>query len=509
MPTILGLENEYTVGVPPGKRALVPVLLAQLIEALHRGFPSVRCTEVAGAPGLMLGNGSRIYVDGLRLESATPEVRTPEEVLACQRANELMILQALPEAAKLAGFGEGEVRVSRIVTDYGSPTPKFAGQHINVLTARYAQEELIESLVPFLVTRYYAVAGGWGATGFVMSQKASAYRCVASPDTREQRGIVAINKNENLAPPPLKRMHLTFGDALLSELGTYLSVGCTALLCRMWDDGVCVGPAFALQDPLRALRQLDSDPTWARPLLRLKCGRETSGLEIQLHFLTAAERYVGRGGGNPWMQQVVKRWRATWEALRQGPKHLAASLDPFIKRALYGQMLAERGLSLEDFGIWCATLALIEPHLNGTPLPRRRVHEHLGRCLPRFTFDLITDRVATYGLQWDRLSEMRSLLDGMKTIDLRYHDIAEDGLYWRLRAQGICNSGILTEEDIAQAMNLPTTGTRAQARGKAICEAWRDSSAHANWMMVASSRGTMQLPDPFASEGQWTAPAQT
>jgi hypothetical protein len=274
----------------------------------------------------------------------------------------------------------------------------------------------------------------------------------------------------------------------------------------MWDDGVCVGPAFALEDPLRALRQLDGDPTWARPLLRLKCGHECCGLDIQEHFCTAAERYTRRDGGEPWMQDVVKRWRGSLDALRKGPEHLTTSLDPFIKSAMYARILAKQGLSLGEFGLWCATLALMEKDFEGVDLPRRGLREHLRGRLPMVSFMLIEDRMAKYRMQWDRLPEMRSLLQTMKTLDLQYHDISADGLYYRGRAQGIWDSKISTEEAIAQAMNTPPKGTRAQARGKAICEVWRDPSARANWMGVTSARGVMQLNDPFVCEGHWTAP---
>ena len=507
-PIILGLENELTVGVvSPDKRAHVPQVLASLIEVLHRNVPSVHCHE-GPLPGLMLGsNGSRIYVEdgSSHLESATPEARTPEDVLAYQRANELLIIHALSEAVTSGGLADGDVRLSRIVTDY-APEPHFCGQHLSVLMRRYSPEELVPALVPFLVTRFYAAAGGWDATGFVMTHKNRAVRCISSPDTRENRGIINL-KNEPLGPPGLKRLHLTHSDACMSELGTYLTVGCTALVCKMLDDGVWVGPAFALEDPLRALRQLDSDPTWARPL-RLKCGRQASALDIQEHYLNAAEHYTRRGGGEPWMQEVVKRWRGSLDALRKGPEQLADSLDPYIKMRMYARILGKRGLSLGDFGLWGATLGLMEPHLDETPLPRRRVHEHLRGRLPMVSFMLIEDRMAKYGMQWDRLPEMRSLLLMLKRLDLQYHDIGADGLYYRGRAQGIWDSKIITEEAIAQARNTPPQGTRAQARGQAICQVWRDPSARANWMGVTSARGAMPLNDPFVCEGQWTTPAK-
>ena len=128
--------------------------------------------------------------------------------------------------------------------------------------------------------------------------------------------------------------------------------------------------------------------------------------------------------------------------------------------------------------------------------------------LPMVSFMLLEDRMARYAMQWDRLPEMRCLLQTMKALDLLYHDVGEVGLYWRMRAQGLCDSRILRQEDIAQAMNTPPKGTRAQARGKAICEVWRDSSARASWMGVTAARGVMPLNDPFGCEGQWTAPAR-
>ena len=217
-PIILGLENELAIGVvSPGKRAQVPQVLAGVIEVLHRDVPSVRCHE-GPLPGLMLGtNGSRIYVeDGWsHLESATPEARTPKEVLACQRANELLILRALPAAVRAGGLADGDVTLSRIVTDYAPVDPHFCGQHLSVLMRRYSPEELVSSLVPFLVTRFYAAAGGWHDTGFVMTHKNRAVRCVFSPDTRresrghqpEERALGAAGTKAS-APYAQRRLHV-------------------------------------------------------------------------------------------------------------------------------------------------------------------------------------------------------------------------------------------------------------------------------------------------------------
>jgi len=312
-------------------------------------------------------------------------------------------------------------------------------------------------------------------------------------------------KNENLASPQYKRLHLVHGDAMMGDLGQYLTVGCTALVCKMLDDGACVGAAYTLDDPVRALKQLDNDPTWTRPV-RLTCGREATGLEIQEHYLKAAEHYT-RGNGEPWMHQVVRRWRWAWEALSGGPEQLASVLDPFIKSRMYGQVLAKHGMTLREFGLWCSALALVEPHLDGSRFPRRAIREHLRGLLPMVCFLLLEDRMAKYDMPWDRLPAMRTLLRTLKAMDLQYHDISERGLHWRMRQNGLCGSSVLDRRDIEQAMSSCPKGTRAEARGKAICEVWGNTRARANWVTVMSpTRGRMQLNDPFQSQGQWVAP---
>ncbi|MDA1278386.1 MAG: proteasome accessory factor PafA2 family protein, partial [Verrucomicrobia bacterium] len=98
-PMILGLENELLAGVSsPEKRPHVQRVIMELLQTLRRHIPCVLNAEQPNtSPGIMLGNnGSRIYVDGPSyLECATPEVRTPEEVLAYQRANEWLVLEGL------------------------------------------------------------------------------------------------------------------------------------------------------------------------------------------------------------------------------------------------------------------------------------------------------------------------------------------------------------------------------------------------------------------------------
>ena len=153
-------------------------LAAKLIQTLQSETPCLSCREGnMPTPGVMLGNGGRIYVDvGNFIENATPEVLRPEEVLTFQRAGELLLLRAMPKAEQAIGLSPGTVSLSRTTTDYAC---QFCGSHVNIMARRHATSDLVANLLPFLVTRFYAGAGGWSPAGFVMTQKSSAIRCAA------------------------------------------------------------------------------------------------------------------------------------------------------------------------------------------------------------------------------------------------------------------------------------------------------------------------------------------
>jgi hypothetical protein len=496
-PSLCGLENELILGTrSPRWRDQRRTLATAIVSELGKVVP---CVPTHGmppqTPSVFLGNGGRVYVDGAFLESATPEVRTPEQAVAYQRAGELLLLRSLPQAARTSRIPLNEISLTRSVTDYAG---HFCGQHVNVLLRRHSAEELVGLLVPFLVTRFYAAAGGWGPTGFVMTQKTEAVRCVASPDTRTNRGIVSTRR-ENLASGPYRRVHLTHGDAVMSEMGTYLTVGCTMLVLKMLDECVCVGGAVKLEDPLGALRLLDRDPTWTTPL-RLACGLEVSALDIQEHYLAAAERYSSRPCEH-WLRETVKHWRWALDCLRASPARLARSLDPWIKMATYHRILSREGMTMREFADWCAALSVLRPHMHGTPRPERDVRGHLRDALPSVTFMLVDERVQRCGLSWSDLPRAHALWAEMLATDLRYHSIADDGLHHALLHRGAVNSRVVTDAAIAAAMTNPPGGTRAAIRGDAISkEAGR---AQASWSLVVARDRQMRLDDPFAETGTW------
>lgn len=498
-PTLFGLEQELAWGVADGQdRARVPVLANAVIQTLSTLTEAVRCAEnPPNLPGIMLSNGMRIYIDGHYMESAGPEALTPEDVLAFQRAGELLLLRALPNAAARAGINPDRVTLVRASTDYQE---HYYGTHLNVLLRRHGAADLASRLIPFLVTRFYSYAGGLGAGGFVMSQKRPSVACAISSGARENRAIINT-KQESLSCAPYQRFHLTFNEGCMSELGSYLTVATSGLVLKMLDDGAIVGPSCTLLNPIATLKTLDCDPSFTKPL-PLACGLKASGLQIQRHYLEAAEAYVRRDS-EEWMRRAVVKWREALDALQKGPQSLARSLDPYIKLRLYRRMVEKHGMTMEEFSGWCAALWLLRPYLSKTHLPRRGLRDRLRERVPSVTFGLLEERMERHRLSWSMLGRAQELWNRAIAMEFRYHDIKPDGLYWALRDKGIVNTRIVNDHLVHEAMTQPPEGTRAKRRGQAIREVFRDRKATATWSSVITPTRTLDLRHPYNMAVEW------
>lgn len=497
---VIGLENELSAGVSSSHtQAEKKQLVSGIVNGVKEIITAVPCQE-AGVPlpGFMLSNGSRIYQDvGDYLESATPEVRTPIEAVVYQRANELLLLKAVSTAAPRLHINPAHVKLVRAVTDHAG---HYRGMHINVSARNYDAAALVEHLTPFLITRFYACAGSFGSSGFVMSQKNSAIKTVASKDTRENRGILNL-KNEPLATSNYKRIHLTFGDATMSELSTFLSVGCTALAVKMLDDGVCVGPSYTLLDPVGALKQLDVDFNWTT-VLRLASGLTASPIQIQEHYLKAAEVY-SEHNSELWIKEVVKRWRWAINTLcAQGPKGLSRTLDPYIKLKLYSKYLEQDSMTLKEFSQWCASVAMVKHYFNGRP--KRDIRNYLKERMPAVSFYFLEDNISRNKLNWANLPRAIALYNKMIALDIMFHDInSEHGIYFRLRDTGMVDSQLVDSFRLHEAMCQPPRDTRAYARGNAIREAASERGTVANWTEVKNANRRANLFDPLVATHTW------
>ena len=115
----------------------------------------------------ILPNGARLYTDHAHPEYSTPECLSARDAVACDRAGELVLRQALAGMRELLGMSKVELFKNNI--DYQGHS---YGCHENYLMDAEAHQECfvrspekaVRTLVPFLVTRQlYAGTGRIGS----------------------------------------------------------------------------------------------------------------------------------------------------------------------------------------------------------------------------------------------------------------------------------------------------------------------------------------------------------
>jgi hypothetical protein len=116
----------------------------------------------------------------------------------------------------------------------------------------------------------------------------------------------------------------------------------------------------------------------------------------------------------------------------------------------------------------------------------------------------LPSHIAEGGLSWSDLPRALKIWKKMLLLDMDYHKISADGLYWKARAAGLVNSSIVKDPEILAAMSRPPKGTRAVARGELVRRHYRDSSARANWMHFWTKQGIANFHvDPLSEEIHW------
>jgi hypothetical protein len=500
LPSLVGLEEELALAVPASARGIVQSLASALVLDIPNQTACVQSADGAvNNAGFFLQNGSKIYHEaGNFVEVCSAEVTDPLQAVAYLRAGERLLLAGLGKASASVGLTPDQISLLRASTDYQS---HYHGTHLNILTRNVKSAELVNAMVPFLSTRYFAAAGGWGPTGFTSTQKNRAIQSPASLDTRNARGIVNLKEESLSAQNRTNRFHLAHGDSCQTDMCTFLSLATTALVVRMLDEGAVVGPALKLQDPIDALRVIDSDPDWRRPL-KLACGLEMSPVDIQSHYLTAAKNYVSKTRV-PWMERTVVFWRDTLEKVREDPESLSDCMDLYAKRSLYRRILEKKGIPWNLFDLWCGALWPLQEHLREWRPRKRYPRDHFRDRLSSVSFDLLEDRMRRAKLPWADVPRMSQTLQEMLAIDLKFHDIGPSSLFWQLSKGRLINSRLVSDSEIARAMTEPPTGTRAQARGPRIRDVSNDLTARANWFNITSTQGILDLGDPFQVSGTW------
>ena len=382
---------------------------------------------------LILYNGARLYNDHTHPEYSTGECRTLQDLVAQERAGDRVVDVCAERRSE--ALSEGSIRIYKNNTDFEGHS---YGCHENYLVKRSVPfDRIVGALVPFFVTRQiFAGAGKAGvergdrAPLYQLSQRAEFFETIASVDTMHKRPLVNTRDEPHADPERYRRLHVIVGDSNMSEHITALKVGTTALVLDLIE--LQVLPEWRLSDPIASLKDLSRDASY-QWLVQLE-GRGANlvpAVEIQRAYLGLARQEMA--GRDPETDWTLGAWESVLDGLESDPMGLVGICDWVTKRWLLDCFCESEGLS------------------------------------------------------WEKPED----LAWIQSQDLEYHNIdRQAGLYYLLESQGRM-ARLVGDDQIADAMASPPSGTRAHFRGRCL-ERFRDDVKSINWDQIVFSRDGRQ-----------------
>ena len=437
---IFGLETEY--GVTCAAQDGRGLSADEVARYLFR-----KVVAWGRSSNVFLRNGSRLYLDvGSHPEYATAECDDVRQLVTHDRAGE-RILEGLVADAQQRLEHEGLPGTIHLFKNNTDSAGNSYGCHENYLVRRQGDfSRLSDVLVPFLITRQILTGAGKvlatprGAV-FCLSQRADHIWEAVSSATTRSRPIINTRDEPHADAEHYRRLHVIVGDSSMSETTTMLKVGTTDLLLRMIEAGVPMRE-MALENPIRAIREISHDMTGMHPVTMAN-GRTVTAVDLQEEYLTRVSDFLAsEGGPTPENKQVLDLWERGLRALRTGDLSLVdRELDWVIKYRLIERYRAKHNLELSDVRV--------------------------------------------------------------QRLDLAYHDISRtEGLYNLLAARGMVER-VTTDLEIFEATAVPPQTTRAKLRGdfvRAAQDARRDYTV--DWVHLKlndQAQRTVLCKDPFRS----------
>ncbi|GMA31115.1 Pup--protein ligase [Litorihabitans aurantiacus] len=440
---IFGLETEYGITCSaPGGRAM------SADEAARYLFRTV--VAWGRSSNVFLRNGARLYLDvGSHPEYATAETDDVRDAVV-QDAAGVRILQDLLTDAHTRMREEGVPgRLHLLRNNLDSHGNSF-GCHENYLIRRRADfARTADVLVPFFVTRQILTGAGHVLAGpkgprYCFSQRADHIWETVSSATTRSRPIINTRDEPHADADSYRRLHVIVGDSSMAEPTTMLKLGTTDLVLRMLESGVHLRDV-ALENPVRAIRDISHDLTGRAPLRR-SSGASTTAIDVQAELLARAQEFVrGTGDTSERTAWTLDLWERGLAAVADGDHHLVdTELDWAIKERLVTRYRERAGVPLDD--------------------PK------VARLL------------------------------------LAYHDISpEDGLLEPMVRKGLVQR-LTTPEEVGHAAEHPPATTRARLRGdfvRAAQEARRDHTV--DWVHLKINdvaQRTVLCSDPFRAHDE-------
>ncbi len=226
-----------------------------------------------------------------------------------------------------------------------------------------------------------------------------------------------------------QRLQIGLSDSNLSDTAEFLKVGTTSLVLDLIESGG--GRELPrLIRPIEALHRIAGD--WDLVARVATTRGEMSGLEIQRAYLKACRRFVKQQTSEPTREvlAVLQRWEETLDALAL---FRSTSIDP-------------------------------RPALG-----------HIDWLTKKWMLDRLDDKAVGTSVIGQAesaamtLQHTKAKWTARKKVDIRYHELSEDGYYARLKciSPEVCS---VDPEAIEHALRLPPVGSPAMRRGQLIRE---------------------------------------
>jgi len=355
----------------------------------------------------VLTNGARFYNDHTHPEYSTPECRSVLSLVAHDVAGERIVAECV--ALRNQELQGKPLQVFKNNTDYSGHS---YGTHDNYLIPRETPfEDLVKGLVPFLVTRQlYAGAGKVGSEN-AATQKFQGLQLAQRSDFIETVLSIETMTNRPLIntrdEPHAVSSRYRRLHLILGDAN--MSAYATALKVGSTSlvlSLIAGGEKFSDLELADPVSDVLKVSLDRTAVLHRKNGGTITALEIQEAYLEKVEKVFAEKDHE--QDWILAEWKKTLDELRHSPEKLSDRIDWAIKEKLFTEFMQSEGLGWDD------------------PL--------------------------------------------LKSLDLEYHNLDPDrGLYRGLQQEGDVYS-LLSEEEIAGAVESPPVGTRAQIRGQAVAQ---------------------------------------
>jgi proteasome accessory factor A len=512
MKMVMGGETEYALSALDvrGRPVEQSQLLRRFIQYAKDSLPYTSVSE----GGRFFSNGGLLYLDsGLHVEWATPECTSPFDVARFLRAGDIIVndlaKRLLKDSPDLA-----EIFCSRCNVDYLDRT--LWASHESYLH-RCPPTDLPQQLIPFLASRVIiGGGGGWDCHSpglrFTLSPRAHFISCVVSRDSQHERPLFHT-KNETLSTTGSHRLHVACSETLCSDAATVLRFGATALVVAIVDLGASPGRNVALVSPISALRRFARDVS-CRARATTAGGCRVTALDIQRHYLSCVEQYLGGSRLPGWAEEICVLWKRILDDLEAGWSHVAGTLDWAIKHKLFVHCLDRRGFALTSLPAWNTAIDRLEQtwYADGPKdQPFDLKHVDPGDQVLGATIERLTPFLAKRGLHWQQLGEFVSVRSELFELDTRFGDLGEQGIFHALDTAGALTHRI-EGLDVASAVANPPPDTRARLRGEVVQRLTQAGTKYrAEWTGIydIGHRRELDLRNPLETEERWTevAPA--